>query len=176
MCCGCVRFPLPCMSQYSCVCRSASAKLVDDTSATMVASNLVVDASAASELATTTAPVKHAANVVTATTLSIEYPQFCRSAKERECWVLFQKMLQKGERRAMAAATATCVPYDGGIYLYCAGVTVSYDTILRGLLTPTELRAVLKQRDADEVAQQRSQQPELAADGESSAKSVVHCT
>lgn len=32
----------------------------------------------------------------TSTALNIDYPVFCRSAKERECWVLFQKMAQKG--------------------------------------------------------------------------------
>lgn len=50
------------------------------------------------------------------------------------------------------------------------GVTVSYETILRGLLTPTELRAVMKQRDADAMDQQE------LADGESSAKTVVKCS
>lgn len=29
------------------------------------------------------------------------------------------------------------------------GVSVSYDTILRGMLTPTEMRTVLKQREND---------------------------
>lgn len=53
------------------------------------------------------------------------YPDFCYSKKEKDCWKLYQKMLNKG-------------------------VTVSYDTILRGMLTPTELRAVQKQKVLDE--------------------------
>ncbi|KAL0279719.1 UNVERIFIED_CONTAM: hypothetical protein PYX00_001215 [Menopon gallinae] len=41
-------------------------------------------------------------------------PEF-KSPKEKECWVLYQKMLEKG-------------------------VSVSFDTVLRGMLTPTEYR------------------------------------
>lgn len=64
------------------------------------------------------------------------YPDFCHSQKEKECWKLFQKMLLKG-------------------------VTVSYDTILRGMLTPTELRAVQKQKTIDE--QRQNDEAEAAA-------------
>lgn len=34
------------------------------------------------------------------------------------------------------------------------GVAVSYDTILRGMLTPTELRMIQKQKDAEDDAKQ----------------------
>lgn len=50
------------------------------------------------------------------------YPDSCHTKKEKECWKLFQKMLAKG-------------------------ITVSYETILRGMLTPTELRAVQKHKE-----------------------------
>lgn len=49
-----------------------------------------------------------------------------QSAKERECWKLFQKMTTKG-------------------------ISVSYDTILRGMLTPTEMRIIQKQRDIEQT-------------------------
>ncbi|KAG8229623.1 hypothetical protein J437_LFUL002348 [Ladona fulva] len=44
----------------------------------------------------------------------LKRPQF-KTAKERECWELYQRMCEKG-------------------------LSVSYDTILRGMLTPTEYR------------------------------------
>lgn len=40
------------------------------------------------------------------------YPEYVRSIKEKECWLLFQKMMKKG-------------------------IAVSYETILRGMLTPS---------------------------------------
>lgn len=43
------------------------------------------------------------------------YPEYVRSIKEKECWLLFQKMIKKG-------------------------IAVSYETILRGILTPSEVR------------------------------------
>lgn len=49
------------------------------------------------------------------------YPEYVRSIKEKECWLLFQKMVKKG-------------------------ITVSYETILRGMLTPSEVRAVEKKQ------------------------------
>lgn len=49
-----------------------------------------------------------------------------QSAKERECWKLFQKMTTRG-------------------------ITVSYETILRGMLTPTELRLIQKQRELEQA-------------------------
>lgn len=52
---------------------------------------------------------------------STVYPEYVRSIKEKECWILFQKMANKG-------------------------ISVSYDTILRGMLTPTEVRAVEKKQ------------------------------
>lgn len=57
---------------------------------------------------------------------STVYPEYVRSIKEKECWLLFQKMVKKG-------------------------ITVSYETILRGMLTPSEVRAVeKKQREITE--------------------------
>lgn len=49
------------------------------------------------------------------------YPEYVRSIKEKECWLLFQKMINKG-------------------------IAVSYETILRGMLTPSEVRAVEKKQ------------------------------
>ncbi|CAD7078500.1 unnamed protein product [Hermetia illucens] len=60
------------------------------------------------------------------TTNDTQYPEYVRSLKERECWKLFQKMMNKG-------------------------VTISYDTILRGMLTPTELRLIQKQKELEEA-------------------------
>lgn len=78
-------------------------------------------------------PTKCVSDIESATTQSSvsnepeSYPEMCRSKKEKECWKLFQKMLNKG-------------------------VNVSYDTILRGMLTPTELRAIQKQQKEFEEA------------------------
>lgn len=74
------------------------------------------------------------------------YPEFCRSQKEKECWKLFQKMLVKG-------------------------VKVSYDTILRGMLTPTELRAVQKQKTLDEQRQNEEAEAAAAEAAEASSSS-----
>ncbi|KAH8254772.1 hypothetical protein KR032_012076 [Drosophila birchii] len=54
------------------------------------------------------------------------YPNYVRSLKERECWKLHQKMGAKG-------------------------VSVSYETVLRGMLTPTEFRHYQKQREQEEA-------------------------
>lgn len=57
---------------------------------------------------------------------STVYPEYVRSIKEKECWLLYQKMVKKG-------------------------ISVSYETILRGILTPSEVRAVeKKQREITE--------------------------
>ncbi|XP_022228198.2 uncharacterized protein LOC111077981 isoform X2 [Drosophila obscura] len=67
------------------------------------------------------------------------YPPYVRSIKERECWKLFQKMCAKG-------------------------VSVSYDTVLRGMLTPTEFRHFQKQREQEEArVQQEAEAAEAAA-------------
>lgn len=55
------------------------------------------------------------------------YPDNVRTIKERECWKMFQKMSGKG-------------------------VAITYETILRGMLTPTELRSIQKQRELEEKA------------------------
>lgn len=65
------------------------------------------------------------------------FPEFCRSQKEKDCWMLFQKMSKKGIR-------------------------VSYDTILRGMLTPTELRAVQKQKTLDEERRNEAAEEEAS--------------
>ncbi|XP_059619248.1 uncharacterized protein LOC132263482 [Phlebotomus argentipes] len=51
-------------------------------------------------------------------------PDNLKTAKERECWKLFQKMTNRG-------------------------ISVSYDTILRGMLTPTELRMIQKKQELE---------------------------
>ncbi|XP_037818852.1 GATA zinc finger domain-containing protein 11 [Lucilia sericata] len=55
-----------------------------------------------------------------------EFPEYVRSLKERECWKLYMKMSTKG-------------------------VNITYDTILRGMLTPTEFRQLQKQRELEEA-------------------------
>lgn len=54
------------------------------------------------------------------------YPEYVRSLKERECWKLYRKMSVKG-------------------------VSVTYETVLRGMLTPTEFRQIQKQREIEEA-------------------------
>ncbi|XP_011191211.3 uncharacterized protein LOC105217749 [Zeugodacus cucurbitae] len=54
------------------------------------------------------------------------YPEYVRTLKERECWKLFRKMSVKG-------------------------VSVTYETVLRGMLTPTEFRQIQKQREIEEA-------------------------
>lgn len=76
---------------------------------------------------------------------SYQYPEYVRSIKERECWKLFQKMSAKG-------------------------VNITYDTILRGMLTPTEFRQLQKQRELEE-AKALKESEELAAISEEPAKS-----
>lgn len=63
-----------------------------------------------------------------------DYPEHCDTKKERDCWKLFKKMLGNG-------------------------VTVNYDTILRGMLTPTELRTVMGKR-AELMNNQENEQNE----------------
>lgn len=48
---------------------------------------------------------------------SLTFPEYVRSIKEKECWLLYQKMVNKG-------------------------ISVTYETILRGVLTPSEFRAI----------------------------------
>lgn len=79
------------------------------------------------------------------------YPEYVKSQKEKECWKLFKKMSNRG-------------------------VSVSYDTILRGMLTPTEFRALQKQKDleaqriAEEEQLQNEQSDELAKDNPKAEK------
>lgn len=65
------------------------------------------------------------------------FPEYVRSIKEKECWILFQKMVGKG-------------------------ISVTYETILRGMLTPTEVRAVEK-KQKEIVERQASLDLEAAA-------------
>lgn len=69
--------------------------------------------------------------------LDYDYPKYVRSIKERECWKLYQKMSNKG-------------------------VNVTYDTILRGMLTPTEFRQLQKQRDLEEARIRESEEAAAA--------------
>lgn len=69
------------------------------------------------------------------------FPEYVRSIKEKECWILFQKMVDKG-------------------------ISITYETILRGMLTPTEVRVVEK-KQKEIVERQASLELELA---EASAK------
>lgn len=62
----------------------------------------------------------------------VEDPEALKTAKERECYKLFQKMTTRG-------------------------ITVSYDTILRGMLTPTELRMIQKQRDLEQAQKEAAE-------------------
>lgn len=75
---------------------------------------------------------------------SYQYPDYVRSLKERECWKLYQKMSKKG-------------------------VNITYDTILRGMLTPTEFRQLQKQREIEE-AKALKESEELAALNEEQQK------
>ncbi|XP_054739346.1 uncharacterized protein LOC129245289 [Anastrepha obliqua] len=78
--------------------------------------------------------MQNAKNAATATDLTCDakqseeytYPDYVRSLKERECWKLYRKMSVKG-------------------------VSVSYETVLRGMLTPTEFRQIQKQREIEEA-------------------------
>lgn len=62
----------------------------------------------------------------------VEDPEALKTAKERECFKLFQKMTTRG-------------------------IAVSYDTILRGMLTPTELRMIQKQRDLEQAQKEAAE-------------------
>lgn len=73
------------------------------------------------------------------------FPEYVRSIKEKECWILFQKMVNKG-------------------------ISVSYETIMRGMLTPTEVRAVEKKQKEIFERQASLELEEAAAAAESSAK------
>ncbi|XP_034478008.1 uncharacterized protein LOC117784391 isoform X2 [Drosophila innubila] len=77
------------------------------------------------------------------------FPLYVCSIKERECWKLHQKMSAKG-------------------------VSVSYETVLRGMLTPTEFRHFQKQREHEEAKAQEAADAEaeaaLAAGKDSSKK------
>ncbi|XP_060658297.1 LOW QUALITY PROTEIN: uncharacterized protein LOC132792819 [Drosophila nasuta] len=65
-------------------------------------------------------------------------PLYVCSIKERECWKLHQKMSAKG-------------------------VSVSYETVLRGMLTPTEFRHFQKQREHEEAKAQEAAEAEAEA-------------
>ncbi|XP_055859267.1 uncharacterized protein LOC129921457 isoform X2 [Episyrphus balteatus] len=76
--------------------------------------------------------------------VDFEFPDHVRSTKERECWKLFQKMSKKG-------------------------VSVKYDTILRGMLTPTEFRQLQKQRDIENAKHQETEE-----NNESTTTTAIH--
>uniref|UniRef100_A0A1B0GND8 Uncharacterized protein n=1 Tax=Phlebotomus papatasi TaxID=29031 RepID=A0A1B0GND8_PHLPP len=74
-------------------------------------------------------------------------PDNLKTAKERECWKLFQKMTNRG-------------------------ISVSYDTILRGMLTPTELRMIQKKQEL-ENAKRNSMEESQAPNKTSSSGSAI---
>lgn len=74
----------------------------------------------------------------------VQDPEALKTAKERECFKLFQKMTTRG-------------------------ISVSYDTILRGMLTPTELRMIQKQRDLEQ-AQKEAALAAAASEASNSGK------
>lgn len=79
---------------------------------------------------------------------TIDYPEYVRSIKEKECWLLFQKMVKKG-------------------------ISVSYETILRGMLTPSEVRvAQKKQREITE----RQASLDLESSAAGTGTSAIHAT
>lgn len=74
------------------------------------------------------------------------FPLYVCSIKERECWKLHQKMCAKG-------------------------VSVSYETVLRGMLTPTEFRHYQKQREHEETkAAQEAAEAEAEAEAAAAAQ------
>lgn len=68
------------------------------------------------------------------------FPEYVRTDKEKECWILYKRIADKG-------------------------IVVTYETILRGMLTPSEVRVIeLKQRDF--IERQASAEAEKAAASE----------
>lgn len=78
---------------------------------------------------------------------SIQDPETLKTAKERECWKLFEKMATRG-------------------------ISVSYDTILRGMLTPTELRLIQKQREVEQAQLEAATAAANEANAASGSKKV----
>lgn len=66
------------------------------------------------------------------------YPDNVQSVRERECYRLYQKMSNMG-------------------------LNVSFDTVMRGMLTPTELRVIQKKRDLQMARQATIDQAEEEA-------------
>lgn len=66
------------------------------------------------------------------------YPENVQSVRERECYRLYQKMSNMG-------------------------LNVSFDTVLRGMLTPTELRVIQKKKDIALARQATIEQAEEEA-------------
>lgn len=67
-----------------------------------------------------------------------KYPENVQSVRERECYRLYQKMSNMG-------------------------LNVSFDTVMRGMLTPTELRVIQKKRDLQMARQATIDQAEEEA-------------
>lgn len=66
------------------------------------------------------------------------FPDNVQSVRERECYRLYQKMSSMG-------------------------LNVSFDTVMRGMLTPTELRVIQKKRDLQMARQATIDQAEEEA-------------
>lgn len=75
------------------------------------------------------------------------FPENVQTAKERECYRLYQKMSSMG-------------------------LNVSFDTVLRGMLTPTELRVIQKKKES-ELARQATLEREQEAKENDENKSAV---
>lgn len=75
------------------------------------------------------------------------FPENVQTAKERECYRLYQKMSSMG-------------------------LNVSFDTVLRGMLTPTELRVIQKKKES-ELARQATIEREQEAQQESEESRTV---
>lgn len=75
------------------------------------------------------------------------FPENVQTAKERECYRLYQKMSSMG-------------------------LNVSFDTVLRGMLTPTELRVIQKKKES-ELARQATFEREQEAQQESEESRTV---
>lgn len=73
------------------------------------------------------------------------FPENVQTAKERECYRLYQKMSSMG-------------------------LNVSFDTVLRGMLTPTELRVIQKKKES-ELARQATIEREQEAQQQESEES-----
>lgn len=69
--------------------------------------------------------------------------QLCETVKEKQCWDMYKKMAERGQ--------LITIHHNNHLSNSFLGINVSYDTILRGLLTPTEYRIRRTTSIADEM-------------------------